>query len=477
MTEDSEEQPDWLEAGSSSLLCRLEDATLVCSHLAVLETVDTPTDLTVSVDVGDRTFTDLASIHIVLAETSQVRVSGPGWTRSDWAGIFANVPQRLTVTRTADTRTMVWGLLRSWPDRTPVDSITLVDAGAADGRPEILVEEPGEYELVACAGDNPETCSADPSGIRLSVVEPALEPLVEGHNTYGKIDVVITGTGFASHDELVAVAQTLLDPEALPIVAETDDGRHIYMPLFTVEPLRSNTDHFNLWVMPDQFNSAPFLHCGVHHDDLDCPDDLDEEFLDTAALGLTAPTFIDLEATPYGWNDIPDKREGASFIAYSLDDPNWTTGPPTPPTDRTSWRLGHYAALGVETLRPWTADLFLLHEIGHSWFGLHEEYGDTEQSKGVPAPNCAYTQEQGRQQWGDLIGTIDPFAYEYQTLLEQAGIKATTDIPEAVEIGIHPGGYCAIKPSSTSIMEGAPALPIFGSVNRQWAEQIISLWD
>jgi hypothetical protein len=126
--------------------------------------------------------------------------------------------------------------------------------------------------------------------------------------------------------------------------------------------------------------------------------------------------------------------------------------------------------------------------MGHSLFGLWDEYFDTEAPRETgadcdsTAPNVAADETEAKTWWGHLVGGVDPFYYEYRDTLLDHGLWATKepfDFESGLTIGYFPMA-CGVKPTEYSVMawrrpqEGA--IPVFGSVNRLRATQVLQLW-
>lgn len=97
-------------------------------------------------------------------------------------------------------------------------------------------------------------------------------------------------------------------------------------------------------------------------------------------------------------------------------------------------------------------------------------------------PNVAADRTEAEAWWGDLVGEVDPFFYEYRDVLIGYGLwaaKEQFDFERALTVGFFPTATC-IKPTRYSVMawrlpqEGA--IPVFGSVNRLRATQVLQLW-
>jgi hypothetical protein len=172
----------------------------------------------------------------------------------------------------------------------------------------------------------------------------------------------------------------------------------------------------------------------------------------------------------------------------------WTAQ--SPPEASSDLSLGQ-AMIDVDPTVPWTSSAVTVHELGHSLFGLSDEYaapepglrpedGSAEPSNcsntGADHPNCAYNLADAEAKWGDLVGELDPFFDEYQETLESYGLWGDGPLPElreAATVGFHINGT-VLKPTKYSFMSSdtlkRPFVPVFGSLNRRWAETILNLF-
>lgn len=129
-----------------------------------------------------------------------------------------------------------------------------------------------------------------------------------------------------------------------------------------------------------------------------------------------------------------------------------------------------------------------MHELGHSLFALEGEYFDLEatdvgyeECEGL-APNIAANPAVAESWWGDLVGEIDPFFYEYRDTLQGYDLwdEEQFDFEAALTVGFYPTD-CNVRPTAHSIMDRhrpeEGAIPVFGTVNRLRAEQILGLWN
>jgi hypothetical protein len=142
---------------------------------------------------------------------------------------------------------------------------------------------------------------------------------------------------------------------------------------------------------------------------------------------------------------------------------------------------------GKKSERPWRVTNTLVHELGHSLFGLDEEYFDRMEPSGEDcegsAPHRAADLTEAEKWWGHLVGQVDPFFVEYRDTMVSHGLwgaREHFEFEESLTVGFFPAG-CGFKPTGYSIMSWTHpddgAIPVFGTVNRLRASQILELWS
>ncbi len=128
-----------------------------------------------------------------------------------------------------------------------------------------------------------------------------------------------------------------------------------------------------------------------------------------------------------------------------------------------------------------------VHETSHSVFGLPDEYyGSFSGTNQGTYPTCAPNIETANTWWASLIGQVDPFYYEYKKAMNDNGLTPIDENNLKIDY-VYGGCYFGegdrniLRPTNTSIMGssigfiGAP--PVFGSVNRRRAEQVLNLFS
>jgi hypothetical protein len=127
----------------------------------------------------------------------------------------------------------------------------------------------------------------------------------------------------------------------------------------------------------------------------------------------------------------------------------------------------------------------LAHELGHAVFGLSDEYVGLELGyDGRPDlssfPACAEDEDEATQWWGDRLDQVDPMFSIWMDALDDAALGLPPDTEAAlrsrVTVSLVDGG-CYGPPGSVratfdSLMN--TNIPVLGTVNRDWAEQILA---
>jgi len=364
----------------------------------------------------------------------------------------------------------------AWVLVSPRGSDEVVDVVAvetlADGVwPDTVIvppDKPGRYTLSLCVGVDPENCDPVPGNFGVQVIDPDLKELVAGHNRPGaeRINLVFVGSGFDSSAEMAELAVDLLTLDGPVAVDEYGESLGsdldaldpedvfdlVYGP-FAIAPLRSFVDRFNFWYLEDDLVDDRAL---FHNSD--------PEFSignELAGFGLphTAVVTLDLQGLgEYG-------RSEANWTSFNLRED-------VPSLDEIAF-AGVY--LAVESHWRFGAATTLAHELGHALFDLRDEYVDFGRTTQYGYPNCASSVSEAEAWWGDLLGEVDPFVYEYIDDRTQLDLYTRDELIEAVTVGNYVGGCYGdvdvIRPTRDSIMNSE--VPVFGSPNRRRIENLL----
>lgn len=178
-------------------------------------------------------------------------------------------------------------------------------------------------------------------------------------NSNDKVDILIIGAEYNSPAELKNAINKLFSLES----------NNKYIGFFDVEPFKSNKNKFNIWMIPAQeYTTKEVGVCGQS-----CSQLVDFE-KDTAYIAQ-CPN-VDTTITIFKTAKFRSCAGGGQWSSLSCQD------------EEDQGKL-------------------ILHESGHSFGRLADEY--TEPSKGSHpwGPNCAASKNEAMQKWGDLAGQGD----------------------------------------------------------------------
>jgi len=348
------------------------------------------------------------------------------------------------------------------------------------------VERVGEYQVEYCG-------EREPFEIRdLGLVE-----LVPGHNDRGaeRINIILVGSGYDSFDEFKELAghtlamdgeftevdYTVTAPDKFTGELITNNLTHKAIGFFATEPLRSNRNKFNVWLL-DQELEGSFTELTKKV----VPSE--GEYFGFFGLRHVAPMLL---------SNIPFEEADQTVIRRAVQ-PGKEGDPVTSPSPTRShaWKplftldgqrvravrnfgyaLDYYPVTRIEG-HPYPAEPELFtHEAGHALFDLEDEYDESGRSTAYAYPQCAHDRAQAEQWWGDLAGQVDPFYYEASRFLDR-------DLNEdKIRVGFFEGGCGGtpdgpvIRPTLQSMMRNQDEMPVFGSVNRRRVEEILGLFN
>ncbi|MEL6980868.1 MAG: hypothetical protein AAFO29_00435 [Actinomycetota bacterium] len=357
-------------------------------------------------------------------------------------------------------------VLRRAGDDTIVDRVPALAADAGDGMAVLTIPEPGRWSVTGCVAAPDGSCRIE--GIRrpIHAIDPTPIPLIEGHNgpAEDRINLLFVGSGFQPDEDMVGIATSLLaldgEPRAVDATGDGDIFALDWGP-FAVEPLVGQADRFNFWYLSDDVPGGPI---SIN------PMALYPSQVDIEDFGLgTAVSLINLSR-----NSLADGyRATAELVSFADDE--------TLPDDRADISFGSvylpYDGLTVSTATT------LTHELGHSLFGLrdeYEEFGNIEPSFGPP--NCAATIEEAETLWGDQVGELDPMFDRWREAMTDADLWFEEgDVADDFTVDLVVGGCFgdqentdAVRPTRRGLMNGEE--PVFGSVNRARVEAVIDLF-
>ncbi|MFQ5947517.1 MAG: hypothetical protein ACE5KX_01475 [Acidimicrobiia bacterium] len=445
--------------------CTIEPGKMVCGLVAFVETGEYAVDVTFGFQgIAE----EVARVTILRYADQPLDLYVP-------TTLFAGIPETVYFGDfgKGTAQNGVLGLTRRQGSDEVIETFVIQEPGEPVDSFELTLNDPGDYSFNYCLGPEPETCDEPAGAFLLTVV--SLEPieLFPGHNIDGadRINLILVGSHYPNTEAFVATARTLLGFEGEPILIdlggvviedEPEAGEVAYSEFgpFATEPLRSNRHRFNFWYLPDLIDHPLSLVFTLDVAEKDGHPAIELDHLEIVALIQNLPgeagRSISDPVSFTGLEDIPEK-EGLQFgTAYVYTD----------------------------AARPFDEADTVTHELAHGLFDLRDEYVETiDYPRPVQFgyPNCAATQEQAEQWWGSLVGTVDPFFFEWRDTLTRYGLwtEFDDDIEQRVRVGFHVGGCYsegdqAIRPTGDSLMNSQ--IPVFGSVNRARIEEILGLW-
>jgi hypothetical protein len=229
--------------------------------------------------------------------------------------------------------------------------------------------------------------------------------------------------------------------------------------LFGIEPWRSSRDRFNVWHTTREPESPV-------------------AWLNSDELPFAVPDAVIVTVALDAQRFNPELTSVAGLeVAF--------TGPGPPRRPRSGTPFAN-ATVVLDSGYPAAGLIELPHELGHAMFNLADEYvgevmGFDGRSDLSSWPSCAEDRAEGTAWWGDLLGEVDPMVTIWADEMAEAGFPLPDpDIwAERVEVGLIDGGCYGIdssaRASADSLMN--TSIPVLGSANRRWAEQIIRLWE
>lgn len=340
--------------------------------------------------------------------------------------------------------------------RNEAEVLAIVPLGGGQETQSLPIELPvGRYRAWPCAGFYAESCVEMAGGHPFQVIAPDPVALLPGHNRSSgeRINILFVASGF-DVATLPDVARTLLTLDG-PIAT----GSELFYGPMAIEPLASNLDRFNFWLLPEEVAD-------------------EEALVGNAAQARTLDGFgmSNLQVTTLyvgrtiGERHPTDARTTSFYGRYEV-----------PTSDRIDFGG---VRLAIDLAEPHLSAQTLAHEWGHGLFDLRDEYYSFD-DRGVSTryPNCAPDLATAQNWWGDQVGDVDPFVYDVIEARADAGLRLDNfDKPlvELVRVDFVSGGCLgslggetpeAFRPTTDSIMNSE--LPVFGSVNRLRVEEVL----
>lgn len=229
----------------------------------------------------------------------------------------------------------------------------------------------------------------------------ALDTSLNNDKTKDRINLVFYTN--SSPDDMNLVKRVAVDALDVNNLIDSSSGNvwQFSFGVFGIEPYKSSLDKFNFW-----FYNLP-VSSGF--------DSFDFEF----QVRFTPEVFGLDYAVPISLTEFrPDisfenQRSNANLadISYNSDFSikRYTPG---------AIRLFYYPGDSSDPFDPGVGynGPVLSHELAHALFALGDEYREPGVNNGPRIfPNCADTLSEANRWWGDLVGQVDPFFYEFRT--------------------------------------------------------------
>jgi hypothetical protein len=286
-----------------------------------------------------------------------------------------------------------------------------------------------------------------------AVPPPAgLHDLVKDHNdiSLDRINLIFVPHGWDDLDDFEDLAETLLSFDTALV---DFDGTDLQFGPFAIEPGRSSRDLFNVWyILEEPAEPVSYTSMGEPF-----PIDVPDAVLVTLAVDWphgAASGFTDFVPPDLPDRSIPTEPVGLT-MSISASDPLW--GNPQ----------------------------VLAHELGHAIFGLSDEYVGRElgydgRSDLSSFPACAENDNEATDWWGDRLGDVDSMFTIWMDVLDDAGPEMPPDTEDQlrtdVTVGLVDGGCYgparSIRATVDSLMN--TNIPVLGTVNRDWAEEVLA---
>lgn len=369
---------------------------------------------------------------------------------------------------------------RSAPSRSTVPSVRMVGHRARWAR-RIVAACATPIILGACVTSSPVNPETTESARRETIASPgeamavgdrlagsSLWALVDGNDPDSdRINLVFAPWGFLDHGAFVDLASQSLSwgghayyiDEHGEITNDPLEARDAALGVFAIEPWRSSKDLFNVWYT----DLEPETPVGWLNSD-ERPFALDDVVIVT--LAIDAERFN------------PDLASVAGHDVVFVG-----PGRPFRPSDGDPFAN---AVIPIDSEYPAGGLIDVAHELGHAMFNLPDEYvGDRfgfDGRKDLSSwPSCAQDRNEAASWWGDLTGDVDPMLIDWIDEMEDAGfpVGAEDSWREVIEVGAIDGGCYGVAGSARATVDSLmnSGIPVVGSVNRRWAEQVLALWD
>lgn len=250
----------------------------------------------------------------------------------------------------------------------------------------------------------------------------------------------------------------LIDESRWP-TADQEDAVDAALGLFAIEPWRSDRHLFNVWYT-DVEPKTPVAWLNDGRD----PFELTDRSVITIAL----------DAHHFNPDLTSVSGQDAVFV-----------GPQAPdrPPDNDPFAN---SVVVIDSTFPGDSAVHIPHELGHALFNLADEYvgqdlGFDGRADLSSWPSCAEDPGEAAAWWTDVLGSVDEMVGIWADEMAKAGFPLQDpESHEATVVVQNVDGGCYRVPGSVRATEDSlmnQNIPVLGSVNRRWAEQILDLWE
>jgi len=282
-----------------------------------------------------------------------------------------------------------------------------------------------------------------------------------------RINLVFASWGWGDHREFLNLVTGALSWGGAAYLI--DDGGQVTdvdstavgaaLGLFAIEPWRSSRGVFNVWYTDlEPETPVSWLNSEDH------PFQVDDVVVVTIAV----------DAERFNPDLTSVAGQDGTFVG------------PGAPERPTSGNPFSHAVVLVDSAFPTAGLVDVAHELGHAMFNLPDEYvgerlGFDGREDLSSWPSCAEDAAEAEEWWGDLDGDVDPMLIVWAAEMDKAGFPIG-DIglwSELIVVGVVDGGCYGVPGSARATLDSLmnTSMPVLGSVNRLWAEQVLRLWD
>jgi hypothetical protein len=328
------------------------------------------------------------------------------------------------------------------------------------------------------------SCSKDKTEEDVQPDNFILKELESGMNIRNgdRINLVVIGKGYTDYNELLNTVKRDLALNGNELYdANTIDK--VLLGLFAIEPFKSNKSIFNVWIFPQQITISPLDFIQSQQNGLG------EYGKNFTLNSVSYLVFLNPQDSPQSFAYPANVQPGVAPVKAAI-----VFGSAT---------VTRYATIsdGMSVVA---------NELGHSLFNLRDEYVRTGVEFGDRyGHNIARNQTEAQSLWGDVVGQVDPFYYEWKAKMQSHNIWIDKSNPECyfdakrniqicswypdaeeIKVGFFDGGGItttgiSVRPTYTSLMSNEDVRdkswprfpPVFGMANRKVMQSVFNLYS